>query len=208
MNYQNLTSEQSRVFNFILKYRDQFGYPPTVREIALELGYKSANNVRQHLKLIERKGYLRIAGGRARGIEILDTSSDFEEMHESGIPLVGAVAAGKPITAVENLEGYITLDRTIFKGEDLFALRIRGESMKEIGILDNDIVVIRKRATAENGEVIVALIDGEATLKRFFRRGNNIVLHPENASFKDIIIPEGEDIQVVGKLVGVIRKYQ
>ncbi|MFP4014830.1 MAG: transcriptional repressor LexA [Chitinispirillaceae bacterium] len=211
MLYENqnpLTSEQSRVLQYIVNYRDEYGFPPTVREIAEQLGYRSANNVRQHLRLIERKGYIRITGGRARGIEVMsDPFGEEREESPEGVPLVGSVAAGKPITAVENLEGYLTLDRSIFRGEDLFALRIRGESMTGIGVMDNDIVVVRKRSTAENGEVIVALLDGEATLKRFFRREDCIVLHAENPVFRDIVVPEGGDIQILGKLVGVIRKY-
>lgn len=207
-NQNPLTSEQSRVLEYIVRYRDEYGFPPTVREIAEQLGYRSANNVRQHLKLIERKGYIRITGGRARGIEVIsDPFGEEQEEYPDGVPLVGSVAAGKPITAVENLEGYLTLDRSIFRGDDLFALRIRGESMTGIGVLDNDIVVVRKRDSAENGEVIVALLDGEATLKRFFRRDDCIVLHAENPAFKDIIVSQGEDIQILGKLVGVIRKY-
>ncbi|MDR0307919.1 MAG: transcriptional repressor LexA [Chitinispirillales bacterium] len=221
-----LTAEQTRVLNHIIKHRDECGFPPSVREIAQELGYKSANNVRQHLRLIERKGYIRIAEGRARGIEVLCDSrgkghgqarpvrvqpeniraGSWEESHENGVPLVGMVAAGTPITAVENLEGYLTLDRTMFKGEDLFALRVRGESMKDIGIFDNDIAVIRKKTTADNGEVVVAVVNDEATLKRFIKKSDHIVLKAENLAFKDIIVPQGENIHIAGKLVGVIRK--
>ncbi|MFP4163329.1 MAG: transcriptional repressor LexA [Chitinispirillaceae bacterium] len=209
MQQNPLTPEQSRVLGFIVEYRNECGFPPTVREIAQELGYRSANNVRQHLKLIERKGYIRILGGRARGIEILGDLFGEQQQEEipEGVPLVGSVAAGKPVTAVENLEGYLTLDKSVFRGDDLFALRIRGESMTGIGVLDNDIVVVRKRCTAENGEVIVALMDGEATLKRFMRRADCIILRAENPAFSDIVVPEGGDIQILGKLVGVIRKY-
>jgi len=239
-----LTAEQTRVLNYIIQYRDERGFPPSVREIALELGYASANNVRQHLRLIERKGYIRIAGGRARGIEVLrctmhnvqctmqsaqcampnvqcaikqrsaaargsvryEEAAGWKEPHENEIPLVGLVAAGTPITAVENLEGYLTLDRTMFRGEDLFALRVRGESMKGIGIFNNDIAIIRKKSGADNGEIVVAIVNDEATLKRFIKKPDHIVLKAENPAFKDIIVSEGEDIQIAGKLVGVIRK--
>jgi len=217
-----LTPEQSRVLNHIIEYKGKHGFIPSVREIAQELGYKSANNVRQHLRLIERKGHIRIAHGLARGIEILSNkgqgqaqsirsnipaqAGEWEEQRENQIPLVGLVAAGTPITAVENLEGYLTLDRTIFRGEDLFALRVRGESMKEIGIFNNDIAVVRKKSTADNGEVVVAIVNDEATLKRFIKKSDHIVLRAENPSFKDIIVGDGEEVQIAGKLVGVIRK--
>ncbi|MDG5816241.1 transcriptional repressor LexA [Chitinispirillales bacterium ANBcel5] len=208
-----LTPEQSRVLSFIIQYRDESGFPPSVREIAQHFGYKSANSVRQHLRLIERKGYIRIITGRARGIEVLenpfcsDELSDEQMVPPDGVPLVGSVAAGKPITAVENLEGYVTLDRTIFRGDDLFALRIRGDSMIDIGVLHNDLVVVRKKNTAENGEVIVAILEGEATLKRFIKKKDCIILRPENPEYEDIVVHQGSDIQIAGKLVGVIRKY-
>ncbi|KMQ52318.1 SOS-response repressor and protease LexA [Chitinispirillum alkaliphilum] len=206
-----LTSEQSRVLQFIIHYKKENGFPPTVREIAEHFGYKSINNVRQHLRLIERKGYVRILQGKARGIEIVEDpfSADLSNEAEAdmGIPLVGSVAAGKPITAIENFDGYVTLDRTIFRGDDLFALRIKGDSMRDIGVLHNDIVVVRKKNTAENGEVVVAIMDGEATLKRFLRKKDCIVLRPENCEYDDIVVENGSDIQIVGKLVGVIRKY-
>ncbi|MCL2690530.1 MAG: transcriptional repressor LexA [Chitinispirillia bacterium] len=215
-----LTPEQNRVLNYIIEYKEKHGFVPSVREAAQELGYKSANNVRQHLRLIERKGHIRIAQGLARGIEILsdkgqesihnDTSAvtgNFPDQQVNAIPLVGLVAAGAPITAVENIEGYLTLDRTMFRGEDLFALRVRGESMKGIGIFDSDIAVVRKKNTADNGEVVVAVVNDEATLKRFVKKSDHIVLRAENPAFKDIIVGEGEDIMIAGKLVGVIRKF-
>jgi len=217
-----LTPEQNRVLNHIIDYKEKHGFVPSVREIAQELGYKSANNVRQHLRLIERKGHIRIAQGLARGIEILSDkgqgralpvrndvsiqAGEWEEQHENQIPLVGSVAAGTPITAEENIDGYLTLDRTMFKGPDLFALRVQGESMKGIGIFNNDIAVVRKKSTADNGEIVVAIINDEATLKKFIKKPDHIVLRAENPAFKDIIVGEGEQIFIAGKLVGVIRK--
>ena len=205
---QELTAEQNRVFSFIIEHRTQTGFPPTVREIADKLGYKSPNNVRQHLRLIEQKGYIRVLAGKARGIEILAAAQDYGELEiEEGVPLVGSVAAGAPLTAVENISGYIKLDRSIFKGEGLFALRIKGDSMTGMGILNGDIVVVRQKQHAENGEVVVVIIDGEATLKRFFKKGDSIVLHPENPSYEDMVFSSSNSIQIAGKLVGVIRKY-
>ncbi len=146
MGGNELTAEQERVVSFIQKHRQQTGFPPTVREIAEALGYRSPNNVRQHLRLIEQKGFIKLLQGKARGIEVTAPESDNEiEVDGVGVPLIGSVAAGAPITATENIEGYITLDKSIFRGDDLFALRIRGDSMCGIGILNGDIVVVKKK---------------------------------------------------------------
>lgn len=201
-----LTSEQQRVYSFIVKHRGETGFPPTVREIAVELGYKSPNNVRQHLRLIEQKGFLRLLPGKARGIEIIAAADDSGEQ-EDGVPLIGAIAAGKPITAIENIDGYLKLDRTIFKGEGLFALRVKGDSMSGIGILDKDIVVVKPKIHAEDGEVVAAIVDEEATLKRFFKRGDHVILHPENPAYQDRVFTSANSIRIAGKLIGVIRKY-
>jgi repressor LexA len=209
MSPYELTSEQQRVVSYILRYRTENGFPPTVREIATSLGYRSPNNARQHLRLIEQKGFIRLLPGKARGIEISAAlaAEEYNEEHDQGIPLIGSVAAGKPITAIENVDSYLTLDRSIFKGEGLFALRIKGDSMCGMGILNGDIVVIRKKSQAENGEVVVVIIDGDATLKRFIREDGKIKLHPENPSYEDIVLDPESSIQIAGKLVGVIRKY-
>lgn len=208
MGGQELTAEQERVFSFIKKHRQQTGFPPTVREIAEALGYRSPNNVRQHLRLIEQKGFIKLLQGKARGIEITASESDNEiELDAIGVPLIGSVAAGKPITAIENVDGYITLDKSIFRGEDLFALRIRGDSMCGMGILNGDIVVIKKKVTAEHGEVVVVVIDGDATLKRFIKENGRVLLRAENPAYEDIELLSTNSIQIAGKLVGVIRKY-
>lgn len=219
-NYMlKLTTEQQRVYDFMQSFRKENGFPPTVREVAAGLGYKSPNNARQHLLLIEQKRYIRIIPGIARGIEFredIDAKSriavkkmetETERERERGVPLIGAVAAGLPITAIENINGYITLDRSIFKGDDLFALRVKGDSMTGMGILNGDIVVVRKKSTAENGEVVVIIIDGDATLKRFIRDRETVLLRAENPNYSDIVLSSVNSIQIAGKLVGVIRKY-
>jgi len=205
---QELTLSQKRVLSFIIKRQKNQGSPPTIREIAEHFGYKSTNNARQHLRLIERKGYIRLIPGKARGIEI---SRGFEEDVGQGgqkVPLVGLVAAGKPITAIENIEDYITLDKNMFKGPGLFTLRVQGESMKGIGILDGDIAIIRQQSAAETGDIVVAIIEGEATLKRYIRQNGHIIFHAENPDFADITIPLDriDEVHIAGKLIGVIRK--
>jgi repressor LexA len=208
MGGAELTSEQDRVLSFIRKTRDKTGVPPTVREIAGALGYKSPNNVRQHLRLIEQKGFIRLLQGKARGIEIISQAAeDFEpDLDAMGVPLIGSVAAGAPITAIENVEGYITLDKSIFRGDDLFALRVRGDSMIGVGILSGDIVVIKKKDTAEQNEIVVVVIDGDATLKRFIKRDGRLFLHAENPAYDDIELHSVNSLQIAGKLVGLIRK--
>ena len=205
---QTLTEVQKKVLSFIMKCQKDQGSPPTIREIALHFGYKSANNARQHLRLIERKGYIRLFPGKARGIALAVRFEENAGQNAIKVPLVGAVAAGKPITAIENIEDYITLDKNMFKGSGIFSLRVKGESMKGIGILDGDIAIIRQQPSAEANDIVVAIIDGEATLKRYIRQNGNIIFRAENPTYSDIIVPidKGDEVQIAGKLIGVIRK--
>jgi repressor LexA len=204
---KELTAEQSRVFGFITECMEKLGMPPTIREIADHFGYKSINNVRQHLNLIAKKGYIRLMQGKARGIEVTVGIARRTSRNEIQVPLVGTVAAGKPLTALENIDEYVTLDSTLFHGEGLFTLRVKGDSMEGIGILNGDLAIIRQQSTARDTDVVVALIDDEATLKRYFRRGSKIVLHAENPRYEDIVVEQDRQVAVLGKLVGVIRKY-
>jgi len=201
-----LTFEQERVFSFIQDSIKKDGAPPTTREIAEHFGYKSVNNARQHVKLIESKGYLRIIPGRARGIELL--ISEEKDYNESGVdvPLVGSIAAGKPITAIENINSYVTLDKNLFKGKGLFTLRVKGDSMEGIGVLDGDIVVVRQQQTASNGDIVVAIIDDDATLKRYIKEKDRVILRAENPFYEDIIIPADRHVSIAGRMVGVMRK--
>lgn len=201
-----LTDEQSRVLSFIVQHQRDKGAPPTVREMCAAMGYRSLNNARQHLRLIERKGYIRVLKGLARGIELLIRSQEERGENEVLVPLVGAVAAGRPITAHENIDGHITLDRNLFKGDGLFTLRIKGDSMEGIGVLHGDIIIVRQQATAQDNDIVVAIIDGEATLKRYIRKDDHIILRPENPKYEDIVVPAGQDVWIAGKMVGVMRK--
>jgi repressor LexA len=202
-----LTSAQQRVHQFITDWKENKGFPPTVREIAEGLGFKSLNSVRQHLRLIEKKGFLKISSGKARGIDVTMQFGRVTNNNGIEVPLVGRVAAGTPIVAEENIEGTVTLDRTLFKGDGLFTLRVRGESMQDIGVFDGDIAVVKQQQAASDGEVVVAIVDGEATLKRFFKKNDKIVLHAENPGFSDIVVTSPKNVFIAGRLVGVIRKY-
>ncbi len=202
-----LTATQRRVYQFIIDWKKNRGFPPTVREIAEGLGFKSLNNVRQHLRLIEKKGFLKISSGKARGIDVTVQFGKVVSDNGFEVPLVGRVAAGVPTLAEENIEGTVTLDRTLFKGDGLFTLKVRGESMQDIGVFDGDIAVVKQQPAAANGEVVVAIVDGEATLKRFFKKSDKIVLHAENPNFSDIVVTSPKNVFIAGRLVGVIRKY-
>jgi repressor LexA len=201
-----LTREQKRVFSFVLKQLKRMGVPPTIREITAGLKYKSINNARQHLQLMERKGYIRLHKGKARGIEILVGVEHESGNNEVQVPLIGAVAAGVPITAIENMEGHITLDRDMFSGDGLFTLRIKGDSMVNIGVLDGDFVIVQQQNSAEDGDIIVAIIENEATLKRYIKKRGGVILRAENPKYDDIVVPSDRGVWIAGKMVGVIRK--
>lgn len=203
-----LTPEQQRVLSFITEHHQDSGAPPTVREICQALGYKSINNARQHLRLIEQKGYIRLAKGKARGIELLGSTTGLWQRggDEIVVPLVGSIAAGTPITAEENVEDHIVLDRTLFKGEGLFTLRVKGDSMEGIGVLHGDIVIVRQQTTAQNNDIVVAIIEGEATLKRYIRQTDHIILRAENPRYDDIVVPKDRNVWIAGKMIGVLRK--
>lgn len=211
-----LTEEQKRVFDFIVACRRTSGAPPTVREIAAHFGYRSPNSARQHLRLIEQKGYIRRLPGRARGIEVLVRrragGRGYAKSRRAGrervvnVPIVGTVAAGTAVTAVENIEDTIALDRGLFSGGDFFSLYVKGDSMKGAGILDGDIAIVRRQASVDDGEIAAVIIDGEATLKRFKRRKRSVVLKAENPAYRDMVLGSERDIQIAGKLAGIIRK--
>ncbi|MCX7958821.1 MAG: transcriptional repressor LexA [Deltaproteobacteria bacterium] len=202
-----LTRKQKAILDFINRYTQDEGRPPTLKEIANQFGFASDNSVRTHLRLIHKKGYIAKEPNKARGLkttEFLKISS----LNAIKIPLIGSIAAGKPITALENLEKYISVDRDLFKGNDIFALRTKGDSMTGAGINDGDIVIIHPQSDAENGEIVVAIIGDEATLKFFHREGDSIILKASNPLYSDIKIDpsSSSDIKIIGKVIGLIRK--
>ena len=192
----NLTAQQIKVFDVIKESMQNNGYPPTRAEIARLLGFKSVNAAESHIKALVKKGAIEKVPGSSRGIKLVEEAS--------GIPLVGSVAAGSPILAVENIEKTIPLN-PLTKAVDFF-LRVQGDSMVEAGILDNDLVGIKKTNNAENGEIVVARIDEDVTLKRFSKNKTSIKLIAENSAFEDIHVSEQTDFAIEGKAVGVIRE--
>ena len=208
----NLTKRQQEIFDFIKRYSAGHGYPPTVRDIGKAVGLASSSTVHAHLANLEKVGLLRRDPSKPRAIELLDrataTASSAVDAVKSavtptGIPVLGRVAAGEPLLAEENIEDYVQIP-DIAGGEDgEYLLRVRGESMKNAGILPDDWVVVRRQDAAEDGEIVVALVGEEATVKRFFKEADHVRLQPENETMEPI---RSREVRVLGRVVGVLRK--
>ena len=188
------------VMDYIRKFSEENGYTPSVREIGKECGIKSTATVYSYLQKLQDKGYLNKASNKKRSVTLTRSSG-------VNIPLIGTVTAGQPIFAYENYEDYYTFPADEFKGEDLFMLRVQGTSMIDAGIFNGDKIIVRRQETAENGEIVVALVEDSATVKRFFRRDGKIVLHPENESLSDMVFEYGE-VAILGKVIGLMRNYR
>jgi len=203
----DLTKRQQEIFDFIKKYSARYGYPPTVRDIGKAVGLASSSTVHAHLANLEKVGLLRRDPSKPRAIELLDRAvgSAVESMRSvvrPGLPVVGAVAAGQPVLAEENIEDYVQVPAAIGGDEAEFILRVRGDSMRDAGILEGDHVVVRQQETATDGDIVVALVGEEATVKRFFREPDHVRLQPENPAFEPI---RSKEVQVVGRVVGLLR---
>ena len=191
-----------KVMDYIRKFSEENGYTPSVREIGKECGIKSTATVHSYIEKLQNKGYLNKTDNKKRAVTIGKSSG-------VNIPLLGTVTAGQPIFAYENYEDYYTFPVGEFKGEELFMLRVQGTSMIDAGIMDGDKIIVRRQQTAENGEIVVAMIneEGSATVKRLFRKNGQVVLHPENEALTDMIFEPGE-VSILGKVVGLIRNYR
>ena len=194
------SDKQTAILEFIRSEIEQKGYPPSVREICCAVGLKSTSSVHAHLTQLEKKGLLRRDPTKPRAMEVLDGQGS----RGRSVPLVGRVTAGLPILATENIEDYLVLPQSLQGRGDLFALRVQGESMIEAGIEDGDIVVLRRQETAENGEIVVAMIDDEATLKRVYYEDGHVRLQPENAAMEPIYAYE---VVILGRLLALFRQY-
>lgn len=194
---QEITEVQKKIYDFLVER--QGSVPPTVREIGVRVGLRSTSSVQANLAALEKAGYIEKDPNKKRTIRV---STDSENMKT--IPLVGTVAAGEPILAVQNIEGYIPFSTSSGAEKTLFALKVKGESMKNAGILPKDIVVVEQTPTASNGEIVVALLDDSATVKRFFDEGTHIRLQPENDAFEPII---STDVEILGRVIGLMRYY-
>lgn len=200
---EHKSNKQLEIYEYIKNQIKEKGYPPSVREIGAAVGLKSTSTVHGHLERLEKKGLIKRDATKPRTIEVIENSANRREI--INIPIIGTITAGSPILAIENVEDIFPLPIDYVKSnKELFMLRVSGESMIEAGILDGDLSIIEKANSAQNGDIIVALIENEATLKRFFKEKDHIRLQPENKNMDPIIVP---DCQVIGKLVGIYRQY-
>ncbi|MBE7440466.1 MAG: transcriptional repressor LexA [Spirochaetales bacterium] len=202
---KDLTEKQQTIFTYVEDFIIRQGYPPTIREIAEEFQI-TPKGAYDHLRAIEKKGYIKCEKNRSRAIEVLKPSGRKSRTVSADmmeIPLVGRVAAGVPLLADENVEEYLTFPRSMLPSSRVFALRVSGDSMKDAGIKDGDIAVIQKQSSAEDGDIVVALIEDEATLKYFFKEKKRIRLDPANKAFRPIY---AQEVQILGKLVGIYRQ--
>ena len=200
-----LTVRQRKVLNFLKSYTQQKGFPPTLREIASNFGLKGPRAPQKTLAILDRKGFIRRIPGGSRAIEVRDILPAFGKT--LSVPIVGRVRAGEPILAVENIEGFLNLDRNLVSSGDVFLLRVQGDSMIEAHIEDGDFALVKSQSDAENGEIVVALIEDEATIKRIFKKRDLVRLEPANPTMEPIVVKKGDKrIAIVGKVIGIFRK--
>lgn len=212
MEKKQLTDRQENILSFIQQFQQECGYPPTLREIGKHFGISSTFGVKRHLDALVKKGYLNILGNASRGISITKEelfSSEpinISEKENNKIPIIGRVAAGSPILAEENIEGSILIDQTFLKKSDnCFALKVKGDSMIDAGIFEGDLVIISPQASANNGDIIVARISDEVTVKIYEFKNRVIKLIPQNKDYRPIIVENKEEFSIVGKVIGVLR---
>jgi len=210
-----LTPRQSEILSLIEQAISNTGFPPTRAEIAQTLGFKSANAAEDHLRALEKKGYISLAPGASRGIRLLQSTVQLD--HESlvhkaqnliaavTLPVIGRVAAGAPILATEHVSRELTVDPALFEKTPDYILQVRGESMKDIGILDGDLLAVKKASEARSGQIVVARIDNDVTVKRLVRERNRVVLEPENQAFEPIVVTDENQFAIEGIAVGLIR---
>jgi repressor LexA len=201
----DLTKRQQEIFDFIKKYSAKYGYPPTVRDIGKAVGLASSSTVHAHLANLEKIGLLRRDPSKPRAIELFDRAADSVKslVKPTGLPLVGHVAAGQPVLAEENIEDYVDVPGVAGGEDGEYLLRVRGDSMKDAGIIEGDFVVVRPQDTAQDGDIVVALVGEEATVKRFFREDDHVRLQPENSMLEPI---RSKEVRVLGRVVGLLRK--
>ena len=188
---------RDKILEFVRGYTEEHGFAPSIREIAKAVGVRSTKAVKYHLDILVADGLLKRTPKQARGLQTTH--------QPDALPLIGRIAAGSPLLAIENVEAQVSLSRF----RDCFMLRVKGESMKGVGIMDNDMVVVRPQAAAENGEIVAALLGNEATVKRFQKHTGEVVLEPENPEFEPIVVgPDRQDFQIIGVVVGLLRNYR
>lgn len=204
MSYGKITPKQKEILEYIKSQIINRGYPPAVREICEAVKLKSTSSVHSHLETLEKNGYIRRDPTKPRAIEIVDDEFNLARREIINIPVIGTVTAGQPILAVENIEGYFPLLAEDLPNNEMFMLNVRGESMINRGIFDGDKVLVEKRPTASNGDMVVALVDDSATVKTFYKEDGYYRLQPENDTMDPIIV---ENVEILGKVIGLFRQY-
>lgn len=205
MSYGKITAKQQEILDYIKETILKKGYPPAVREICEAVNLKSTSSVHSHLETLERNGYIRRDPTKPRTIEILDDTFGLTRREVVQVPIIGTVAAGQPLLAEEHVEDYFPIPAELLPNQQTFMLRVKGESMINVGIFDGDQVLVVQTNTARNGDLVVALVDDSATVKRFFKENGHYRLQPENDSMEPIIVPE---VEVLGKVIGLFRLMQ
>ena len=202
MSQEKITPKQQEILEYIKETILKKGYPPAVREICEAVHLKSTSSVHSHLETLERNGYIRRDPTKPRTIEIIDDCFNLARREVVNVPLLGTVAAGMPLLAQENIENYFPIPTEMLPDKEVFMLRVKGDSMIEAGIFNGDLIFVEKTVTAENGEIVVALLDDSATVKRFYKENGHYRLQPENSSMEPIIVDE---VQILGKVFGLFR---
>ena len=205
MSYGRITDKQREILEYIKKEILNRGYPPTVRDICEAVNLKSTSSVHSHLETLEKNGYIRRDPTKPRAIEIVDDNFNLTRREFANIPLIGQVAAGQPLLAVENIESYFPIPTEFMPNAESFMLKVKGESMINAGIFDGDNILVEKCDNVHNGDIVVALIDDSATVKTFYKEDGHIRLQPENDTMDPIIVP---DCKIVGKVFGVFRFWK
>ena len=205
MPYGKISKKQSEILEYIKSQIINKGYPPSVRDICEAVDLKSTSSVHSHLETLEKNGYIRRDPTTPRAIEIIDDNFNLARREVVNVPIVGKVAAGEPILAVENIDSYFPVPMEFMPNEQCFMLKVKGDSMINAGIFDGDTIIVEQSQTARNGDMVVALVDDSATVKTFYREADHIRLQPENDTMEPIIVP---DCQILGKVFGVFRFFR
>lgn len=204
MAYGKISDKQKEILEYIKKEILNRGYPPAVREICEAVDLKSTSSVHSHLETLEKNGYIRRDPTKPRAIEIIDDNFNLTRREVVNVPMIGRVAAGQPILAVENIDSYFPIPAEFIPNADTFMLLVKGESMINVGILDGDNILVQRQKDARNGDIVVALVDDSATVKTFYRENGHVRLQPENDTMDPIIVP---DCEILGKVFGVFRFF-
>ena len=199
-----ISDKQREILEYMKEQILQKGYPPAVREICQAVNLKSTSSVHSHLETLEKNGYIRRDPTKPRAIEILDDDFNLTRREVVNVPVVGSIAAGQPLLAIQNIDNYFPIPAEYMPNQDTFMLHVKGESMINVGIFDGDVILVKQQSTARNGEIVAALVDDSATVKTFYKEDGHIRLQPENDSMNPIIVP---DCQIIGVVFGVFRFF-